>query len=236
MRAIELGMRVVLFEKEDCEWYPCNSRMSGGCIHVCLLDVRREPEELYDATMVKTGSEVNKAQARALTQNVSRYVDWLAQHGAQFMSFNMMEAMRWDMAPPRPLVAGQDWIGRGPDVVLRGLMQRFVVAGGQAMLDTRAVRLLMSDGRYVGVAAERNGREVDYNAPALLIADGGFQADRRNFVEHVGPNFEAVFQRGAATGIGDGMRMAAEAGAKTRNTQSFYGHLLAQEALTNEKL
>jgi fumarate reductase flavoprotein subunit len=236
LRATELGLRVMLLEKGDGERYPCNSRLSGGIIHICLRDIRRKPEELYDAIIKATSGEVNKAQATALSQNASRLVDWLQQHGAKFMRFNMQEAYRWCMAPPRALVPGLDWIGRGPDVVLRELMGRFVAAGGHPLLRTKALRLIMHGGVCRGVVAQRDGVEIEYPASAVLIADGGFQADRDSFVQHIGPNFEAIFQRGAATSFGDGMRMAAQAGAKLTNLRPFYGHLLSREARNNEKL
>ena len=70
----------------------------------------------------------------------------------------------------------------------------------------------------------------------MLLADGGFQANRESFEAHIGPNFDAVFQRGAATGMGDGIRMAEAVGARITSRRRFYGHLLCREARSNEKL
>lgn len=236
VRARELGLSVVLLEQGEGDRYLCNSRMSGGIIHICALDIRRPSQELYDAIMKKTHGAANPAQAKALTENASRMIDWLQNHGTRFMRFNMEEAFRWCMAPPRALVPGSDWIGRGPDVALRELMQQFVRAGGQAFLKTKAKSLVMEDGVCHGVVAERDGADIEYRGKAVLIADGGFQADRNFFVENIGPNFDAVFQRGAAVSKGDGLRMATDANARTTSLRPFYGHLLAREARHNDKL
>lgn len=236
LRATELGLRVVLLEKGDGERYPCNSRQSGGIIHICLLDIRRDSNELYDAILKNTGGEVNTVQARALADNGGRLVDWIQAHGGRFMRFNMEEAYRWCMAPPRSLVPGPDWQGRGPDVLLQELLRRFQAAGGKALLKTRASRLVMEGGACKGVVASVEGRETTFRAAAVLLADGGFQANREDFEAHIGPNFDAVFQRGASTGIGDGIRMAEAVGAKITSRRRFYGHLLCREARSNEKL
>ncbi|MFV0297450.1 MAG: FAD-dependent oxidoreductase [Hyphomicrobiaceae bacterium] len=235
-RAAELGLGVILLEKGEGDRYPCNSRFSGGIVHICFLDVRRDWNELYAAIRTATSGEVNDAQAKALARNASRLVDWLQDHGTRFMRFNMLEANRWCMAPPRALVPGLDWLDRGPDIALRELMARFLAAGGKTHLRTRALRLRIRDGACNGVIAERDGREVSYGARSVLVADGGFQANRAAVTQHIGPNFDAIFQRGAATGMGDGMRMAAEAGARLTNLRPFYGHLLAREASTSDNL
>jgi len=236
LRATELGLHVALLEKGEGTRYPCNSRMSGGIIHVCFRDIRRKPEELYDAIMAATLGEVSIAQAQTLAQNAARFVDWLTEHGARFMRFNMQEAYRWCLAPPRSLTPGPDWVDRGPDRILNELMKQFIAGGGRALFKTKALRLTMAGRVCSGVVAERDGVESSYAAAAVLVADGGFQADRNAFHEHIGPNFDAVFQRGAASGLGDGIRMAAAAGARLTDRRPFYGHLLAREARDNEKL
>jgi fumarate reductase flavoprotein subunit len=236
VRAMELGLRVILLEKGDGERYPCNSRQSGGIVHICLLDIRRDADQLYDAILKNTGGEVNTAQARALADNGGRLIDWFQAHGGRFMRFNMEEAYRWCMAPPRAMVPGPDWEGRGPDVLLQELMRRFQAGGGKASLKTRALRLVMEGGACKGVIASVEGRETMFRAAAVLLADGGFQGNRQDFEAHIGPNFDDVFQRGASTGMGDGIRMAEAVGARLTSRRRFYGHLLCREARQNEKL
>ena len=47
--------------------------------------------------------------------------------------------------------------------------------------------------------------DVDrFAAPAVLIADGGFQGNAGLVARHIAPAADALFQRGAGTGMGDG--------------------------------
>jgi fumarate reductase flavoprotein subunit len=236
LRSAELGLQVTLLEKGDGERYPCNSRYSGGIIHICFLDIRHPPEELLAAIRRATSDDVSMPLPQTTANHASRYVDWLQQHGARFMRFSMLKAHRWCMAPPRALGPGMDWQGRGPDVLLRKMMEQFLALGGNVQLNTTASQLMMNAGRYVGVVAKQAGGDKEFAAKAVLIADDGFQSNRDMFVENIGPNFEGVLQRGAATGCGDGLKMAAAAGAQLTKRQRFYGHLLCRDALTNEKV
>ena len=68
VRAAELGLRATLLEKGDGEQYPCNSRWSGGIIHVAMRDIRRKPDELYKFIVDAANGEVNTQQ-----RHVSRF-------------------------------------------------------------------------------------------------------------------------------------------------------------------
>ena len=45
VRAAELGLRPIVLEMGDGTQYPCNSRMSGGILHIGFHDPFRPPEE-----------------------------------------------------------------------------------------------------------------------------------------------------------------------------------------------
>ncbi len=236
VRARELGLRTMILEKGDGEDYPCNSRQSGGILHIAFHDPFRPAGELSQLITRLTGGDARPELAEALAGNGARLISWLQEHGARFMRFNPQEGYRWCMAPPRALRAGIDWRDRGPDVVLRQLAREFVERGGTLQLRTRATRLLTEGGACTGIAAECEGETRTWKARHCLIADGGFQANRDLFAEHIGSNFDAIFQRGAANGMGDGLRMAAEAGAALTGTNRFYGHLLCADARHNDQI
>jgi fumarate reductase flavoprotein subunit len=92
----------------------------------------------------------------------------------------------------------------------------------------------MESGACAGVRATGAGGEEQWRARYCLIADGGFQADPELFRAHIGPGFDAVFQRGARTGMGDGLKMATAVGAALTDTNRFYGHLLCADARDND--
>lgn len=57
VRAAELGMKVVVLEKGDGIDYPCNSRQSGGILHIGFHDPYRAVEDLVSILKKITGGE-----------------------------------------------------------------------------------------------------------------------------------------------------------------------------------
>src|SRR5262249_51148894 len=143
---------------------------------------------------------------------------------------------RWALAPPRRLVAGLDWPGRGPDVLLQALGANLRRRGGTWRLGTRARRLRMENGRCIGLMAEQNGQPLAIDAASVLLADGGFQGNPDLVRRFISPRPEALTQRNAGTGQGDALLMAEEAGAPLTDAAAFYGHLLARDSLTKPGL
>jgi fumarate reductase flavoprotein subunit len=236
VRALELGLTALVIEKGEGEDYPCNSRQSGGVMHIGFLDPYREAEELTAVIVERTAGDADRALAAALVGSGGRLLDWLQDKGARFVRFNEQEGYRWCMAPPRSLRAGIDWQGRGPDMVMRGLVEQFEASGGAFLSGTRATGLLLDEDRCAGVMVEKAGVTARIGASHVLIADGGFQANPELYAEHIGGEFDRVFQRGARTGMGDGMKMGVAAGATLTETDRFYGHVLCRDALHNDNV
>ena len=229
LRAAERGLRVVVLEKGADPRYPCNTRWSGGIIHIGYTDPKDPDEKLRAAIARNTAGATDPELAEVLIAHVSPTIDWLRGQGARFIRAGLATWQNWMLAPPRPLVGGIDWSGRGPDVLLRLLGERLAAKGGKLMLGARAVALVMEGGRCAGVRMEDGGVVA---AKAVLIADGGFQSNFDMLRQHIMPHPEKVKQRGAGTGMGDGLRMAMEAGAAVTALDKFYGHLLSRDALT----
>jgi fumarate reductase flavoprotein subunit len=165
-----------------------------------------------------------------------RALAWLRAEGARFIKGGPFEFMRWILVPPRPRGAGLDWKGRGPDVLLRKLTANLAERGKTVHLGSRARELIVEDGRVAGIVAECNGATERIAADAVVIADGGFQANMDLMRRYVSPQPERLLQRGAATGRGDGVMMAEAAGARLVGMDRFYGHLLGRQAFENDKL
>jgi fumarate reductase flavoprotein subunit len=234
-RAAELGLRAVVLEQEADARHPCNSRLSGGIFHVAYHEMKQPPAVLHAAIDRATAGEAHPALIDAIASDAGRVVDWLRDHGARFIRGGAAEWERWLLAPPRPLQAGLVWEGRGPDVLLRALADEVVRRGGSIEHGMRAATLEPGVDA-ITVSAGRGAASVRFEGKTVIIADGGFQADRSLFQEHIGPRPDLVKQRGAANSRGDGLRMAQALGARITGMQRFYGHLLAQEAMTNDRL
>ncbi len=236
VRGAELGLRTAIVEAGADQRYPCSSRWAGGIFHVSYHDVKLEPAELVAAIDRQTGGEADPELTAAVAGNCGRLIDWLAAQGANFTSATPTSWHRFTLAPPRAAVAGPDWRGRGPDVMLGELKQRLEERQGRVFFGTRADALRIGGGRCTGLSAARDGAAIEFAAGAVVIADGGFPGNAELFRRYIGPRPDLVLQRHAGTAIGDGLRMALEAGAALTGLDRFYGHLLSRDAMTNPGL
>ena len=115
------GLRVLVLEKGSDPRYPCNTRWSGGIIHVGYVDPKAPPDAVRAGIARNTNGHTDPALAEVLVSETPRVIDWLRAQGGRFIRAGAVAWQNWMMAPPRPLVAGLDWQGRGPDVMLRRL-------------------------------------------------------------------------------------------------------------------
>jgi fumarate reductase flavoprotein subunit len=234
VRSTELGLRPLLLEQGEGVDYPCNSRHSGGIVHIGFYDPFRPAEELEQIINQLTNGEAKPELAKALANNGARLITWLQEKGGKFMRFNPQEGYRWCMAPPRALRAGLDWKERGPDLMLRRLAEVLNERGGVLQQGARVSSLLMENGRCIGAQGTLQGNPHVWHAPYCVLADGGFQANRELYERYIGDGFDSVFQRGARTGRGDGLTMALQAGGTITPGKRFYGHVLCSDAQHND--
>lgn len=232
-RAAERGLRVLVLEKGSDPRYPCNTRWSGGIIHVGYVDPKEPPDSIRAGIARNTFGHTDPALGEVLVSETPRVIDWLRAQGGRFIRAGAVAWQNWMMAPPRPLVAGLDWQGRGPDVMLRLLGDQLRKRGGTLRLGVRASRLIMEDGRCAGIEADDGTR---ITAHAVVLADGGFQGNVAMLRDHIMQVPEQVKQRGASTGVGDGLRMARDVGAAITGLESFYGHLLSRDSMVNDRV
>jgi len=237
-RAAALGLKAAVLEARAEERYPCSSRWSTGVAHVMSLPILSEPDRLYCAIVDGSGANARPALARALVDNARRTIEWLEQEGAEFGSQAMARERPGArvLAPNRGSVAGLDWEDRGPDRLLRRLEQNLIRRGGVLMRGTKVERLVVEGGACVGVEATRNGERLRIGAKAALIGDGGFAANRAMIAQYITPRSDRVLCRVGPGAQGDGMRMAADAGAAIGGLGEFYGHVHHRNAMSNTRL
>lgn len=243
-RAGQLGLSACVLEKGSAERYLCNTRYTGGSLHVCLRDVMTDAAELRALIDTVTQNNAPAALADAIATDGRRLVRWLQGEGIRFMKASPMRTVEgsaahrnWVLAPPRPArPPGLEWPGSGGDVLMRTLEGLIGKRGGKLTRSARARTLTMHDGRCVGVQAEVDGEVISFEAAAVVIADGGFQGNLALVGEYISPCPERLMQRGAGTGLGDGLLMAREAGAQITKLDSFYGHVLSCDAMSQDAL
>ena len=206
-RASQEGLRVAVLERGTEEQYACNSRYSGGILHIAFHNIREPSSALLEVIAAATGGKAESKLAKALADNAAKVVDWLRDEGVEFMSVGTIPYQQWVFAPRRPLTPGLDWKGRGADVAMQLLEKNVKQRGGKVFRGTAASNLSVEDGRVVGVEAQRDGNKFRLEACAVLIADGGFQGNLDLLRENISVQAARLMQRGAANGVGDGLRM-----------------------------
>jgi len=233
VRCAEGGLSVAVLERGDGDQYPCNTRLARGAFHLVRQKVTADPARLKTGILEVTGGFATPAWVDNLAENSRHAVVWLKRQGVRFIKGGAEDWAENFLAPPTPIRTGLNWQGRGPDVMLRTLRVRLENLGGVLLLGHRAIALRMDGDRCVGVEVENNG---PIKGQHVVLCDGGFQGDIDLLRRFVSPQPEMLLQRGASTGTGDALRMALAEGASTIGMDSFYGHVLSQEAFQNPRL
>ena len=235
LRLAERGVRVVVLEKGRGERYPCNARISGGGFHVCFLHVEQDEAALVAAITQATSGFAKPELAAVVAKDTRSAVRWLKEKGVQFVKGGGDTWRENTLAPPLAAKPGLQE-GRGGDVLIRTLGHALPRAGGTLMRGTRATRLQMDGTRCVGVEVEREGNTETVHARTVVLCDGGFQSNHALLREFITATPEKLKQRNAGAGNGDALHMARAVGAQLVGMQTFYGHLLAQEAMHGNAL
>src|SRR6202008_2785772 len=79
---------------------------------------------------------------------------------------------------------------------------------------TRALELLNDDNGAHGVIARQQGRMDKFEAKAVVLASGGFEANAEWRTRYLGPGWDLAKVRGTRYNTGDGIKMALEIGAQ----------------------
>ena len=237
-RAAQLGLKAAVLERGSEELYACNSRYAGGVMHVSYNDPKSPRDTLAKAINEICAGHADAALVDAIATHAGRAVEWLRSEGASFARANTASWRNWVLAPLRPAVTQMEWKGRGADVALRTLEKNLAKRGGVLHRNTQVVDLIIENGRCVGVHAKQSESEIEieYHARAVVLADGGFQANAEMTGRHLTPAPLSVKQRNAGTGLGDGLRMARAAGAGVTKLDAFYGHVLSRDAMHNDRV
>ena len=235
-RAAQLGLKAVVLERGADELYACNSRVAGGVMHVSYNDPASGPEVLFKAMTEITAGYADAALARAMADNALRAVQWLQSEGAGFERLTTAGWRNWVLAPVRPPATHLEWRGIGADMALRTLEKNLPARGGVLHRATEVFDLIQENGRCVGVRARQGGAEKIFRARAVVLADGGYQANPALLKKHISPAPQALKQRNVKTGVGDGLRMAQAVGAALSPLDAFYGHVLSRDAMHNDRL
>ncbi len=228
-RAAELGKRVVVLEKGTEEKYLCNSRYTYGTFHINFSDVGAGEDALFEKIEACTEGFARKDLARAVARHGRLLMQWLREEGVELV--NLGDYQTNVLAPPWRKGFGLTWRGFAGDVALQRLEANFRKRQGRILRGTRARAMKLVSG---GIELEAESAKL--RAAAVVIADGGFQANLDMVRAHITPAADKLLQRNGGTATGDGLRMAQAVGAATVGLSNFYGHLHNRDAMHTDRL
>ncbi|MCR6030102.1 FAD-dependent oxidoreductase [Nocardioides sp. zg-579] len=190
------------------------SRLSHGHIlasetHVQkALGLEDDKDQLYLEYMLANQWQIKPTIARSIADESGPVIDWLATLGLDFVP--ALHRDGGERVPRTHMVDGKGNVGgaRLIDVLQRSCRQR----GIDIVTGNRVDRLIHRDGAVVGVSA---GGE-DLTAHAVVLATGGFGANKELVVEHlpsVGQHQEWLYYIGPDTSQGDHIALADDVGA-----------------------
>jgi 3-oxo-5alpha-steroid 4-dehydrogenase len=200
------------------------------------------PDEMYKY-LVAVSPDPDHAKIRAYCDGSVEHFNWLEDLGFQFeRSFYPEKAVIqpnteglmytgnekvWpfkDMAVPAPRghkvpVPGDTG---GASIVIELLLKRAERLGVQIRYETGATRLVIDDGRVVGVAWKHFGEQGVARAKAVIIAAGGFVMNPDMVARYTPKLAEKPFVLGNTYDDGMGIRLGVSAGGATRHMDKFF--------------
>lgn len=229
-RAAEQGANVLLVDKSSGELGDGNVLMASGSLRAGGKSPKTNAQELYDFVMSEGVGYADLV--KCWSQTAGPAIDWLEKIGVALE----------ETAPGRIWLKQASEISYGPvykkDVgprAVASLKQRFLQLGGKYLNGIAGEKLIVENGRVVGLLGKRGAEAVELRARAAILTTGGFAANKDLVKKYIGPYADRCKLRGSKQDTGDGLCMATEIGAKAVNLQYFYGHLIAGKALTDDR-
>ena len=211
--AAEKGASVIAFEKAATTGGAGNMAMGPFAVESRLQQLMKYAltrEEAFKIQMDYTHWRVDARLVKAFIDKSADTIDWFEKMGVEFydvQNHNYGYHYTWHTVK---LPSGITEPGAAAHM-MKVLTDRAKELGAQIFLRTPAKRVLKEGGRVVGVLAEdESGEEIRVKAKAVIIATGGFGDSPEMIKKYTGFDIK---QGGVPGLVGDGIRMAWEAGA-----------------------
>jgi fumarate reductase flavoprotein subunit len=206
--AAEAGSRIAVFEKQRSLGGTSNFFEGTFAVESAMQRekyITYSRDEAFRRMMEYSHWRANARLVRTFVDESAATITWLQGLGVEFpeVATNMPNGFR-----TYHIVKG-----RGAAVV-KALASRAKELGVVMRLGTPVTRILNEGNRITGVAADGDGEEMTAAAPAVIIATGGYANNKAWVKKYAGFDIDTnVIPIGNVDKMGDGIRMAWEAGA-----------------------
>ena len=249
MSAKEHGAKVLVLERAPEAKRGGNSRFTGGgfrMVHKGLEDIKEVVPELsaediaitdfgqYTAEQYlddlgrTTQYNIDPELAEILVDRSTDTVKWIRKQGVKFEPQYGRQAFKVNGRYKFTSGVVVNAIGAGQGLV-EGEYKAIAQQGIELRYGAHVMRLLRGKEGINGVSVVIDGEEEQIYAGAVVLACGGFEANREWRTRYLGPGWELVKVRGTRYNTGEGIRMALEIGAQS------YGHWSASHACPFER-
>lgn len=212
VQAAELGAKVIALEAAP---KPGGNGLGveGSFAHGSPLQKEQGIEfdfgTLIAQEMAATQYRVDARLWRDLYDNSGANIEWLLSNGVEFSGEVNDYGTGAGIVSMHWYKDGKAGVGYVPPMVAKA-----EELGVEFMYSTRAEHPVMDGGKVTGVlAADKDGKTVQINAKAVILATGGFGADTE-MLKRIGYNPENIWYYGSEQNDGAGLRIGIEAGAK----------------------
>ncbi len=207
VEAAEAGAKVIVVEKHGITGG--DSAICTGNYYCCGAAKQDElgytdygtPEEIAQFYLDQSDGDGNMDICRLVAEKGGEGMDWLVAHGADF------DKKPGEGVSDRSMVSTIGGYG-----IIEALVAAFEAAGGQILMETRAVEVIMEDGKAAGVVARAGDTEYVIAAKAVMLASGGF--DGQDWAKELyAPGAVGWHTFSSPANTGDGIELARQAGA-----------------------
>src|SRR5947208_268943 len=240
LAAAEQGAKVALIERAPEAKRGGNSNFTGGgfrMVHHCVQDIKRIVPDLSDADIARTDFGEYSAEeylddlgritqyyidpdlAETLVNNSTETVHWLMSRGVKFLPNYGRQAHNHE--GKFKFFGGVVIYANGGGAGLVESEYKAAAKNGVSIrFGARAMALLRGPAGIEGVRVLIDGSEELIRTRALVLACGGFEANREWRARYLGPGWDLAKVRGTRYNTGDGIRMALDVGAAPRGNWS----------------
>lgn len=209
LRAQAQGAEVVLVEKEEVLGGSARLSASG----MVVVDSEHTPEGMDDG-IEKTMKRIREYNETSERQPNYEFLERITAQTGETIDYIMdqtgIEGFFMDAGDGNYITV---FFGGGMDLV-DTLADSFSNLGGQTLLNTRAEKIVMENGKAAGLIVSDENGSYTIHADKVIMATGGASHDFEKMVE-ANPELKTIeFMEYAGAGnTGDGFRMLEEAGA-----------------------
>jgi tricarballylate dehydrogenase len=235
LSAQEGGARVLVLERAPDHKRGGNTAFTGGgfrMVHHGVEDIRKVVPDLSDEDIGRTDfGEYSREKylddlftitqyyidpdlAETIVDNSADTVQWLRGRGIRFVPNYGRQA--YNVNGRFKFFGGVVIYANGGGAGLVEAQYRAAEKFGiDVRYSTRATELVHGPHGVEGVRVVVEGRDVVLRAPAIVLASGGFEANREWRTRYLGPGWDLAKVRGTRYNTGDGIKMALDIGAQS---------------------